>query len=121
MVTDDGQDGDRGAASVEVTAGRSAAEARPRGRRRAASKATVAVGAGGLAEDVSGGTPGGDEAGEEAPSPPAVALTEPSAELRCALPNDLRAVPLFASLSDANLASLARSVHKRRASAGEVL
>jgi CRP-like cAMP-binding protein len=38
-----------------------------------------------------------------------------------ALPDDLRAVPLFSSLSDENLTSLASSVHKRRAPNGEVL
>lgn len=36
-------------------------------------------------------------------------------------PDDLRGVPLFASLSPANLASLARTVVKRQAAPGEVL
>jgi CRP-like cAMP-binding protein len=36
-------------------------------------------------------------------------------------PDDLRAVPLFQSLSDANLGSLAGTVVKRRAASGEIL
>jgi CRP-like cAMP-binding protein len=43
------------------------------------------------------------------------------AETDSALPIDLRAVPLFSSLSDDNLTSLARSVRKRHAQLGDVL
>ena len=38
-----------------------------------------------------------------------------------ASPQDLRAVPLFAELSDDHLAQLAGTIHKQRASAGQVL
>jgi len=43
------------------------------------------------------------------------------ADVGDASPDDLRGVPLFASLSDTNLSSLARNVRKLRALAGEVL
>jgi CRP/FNR family cyclic AMP-dependent transcriptional regulator len=50
--------------------------------------------------------------------PPDVAVDDdPSA----AVPDDLRAVPLFQSLSDDNLRSLAKTVMKRHAATGEVL
>jgi CRP/FNR family transcriptional regulator, cyclic AMP receptor protein len=42
-------------------------------------------------------------------------------ELSAAEPDDLRAVPLFQSLSDANLASLSKTVARRHATAGEIL
>ena len=42
-------------------------------------------------------------------------------DLSAAAPDDLRAVPLFQSLSDANLASLAKTVARRHAATGEVL
>jgi CRP-like cAMP-binding protein len=49
------------------------------------------------------------------------AADAPAPEHACARLDDLRAVPLFASLSDANLTSLARSVRRRQASVGDVL
>jgi CRP/FNR family transcriptional regulator, cyclic AMP receptor protein len=42
-------------------------------------------------------------------------------DLSAAVPDDLRAVPLFQSLSDANLCSLAKSVVKRHATVGDAL
>ena len=55
--------------------------------------------------------------GEPACPPASADQDDPSA----AAPDDLRAVPLFQSLSDANLASLAKTVARRRATTGEVL
>src|SRR4051794_4269609 len=118
MVIEDGQDAAREAASVDATAGRSAAT-KPGGRRRAASKTTVdvAVTAAGPADDPAAAvaTPPTED---EPRSPNAPSAPD---DRCCALPNDLRAVPLFASLSEANLASLARSVRKRQAAVGDVL
>ena len=102
MVTEDDQDGKPGAPSVEVTAGRAAAE-RQRGPRRADSEAPVGTTA---------RTPADDAA-----APTATSL----AGQDCARTDDLRAVPLFDSLSDANLASLARTVQKRHAAESDVL
>jgi CRP-like cAMP-binding protein len=42
-------------------------------------------------------------------------------DLSAAAPDDLRAVPLFQSLSEDNLSSLAKTVARRRASTGDVL
>jgi CRP-like cAMP-binding protein len=48
------------------------------------------------------------------------AVAEPD-QSESAAPEDLRAVPLFQSLSDTNLCSLAQTVVKRRAATGDVL
>ena len=61
---------------------------------------------------------------EPGPDRPLSAAIEDSvrpSELSAAAPDDLRAVPLFQSLSDANLCSLAKTVAKRHATTGEVL
>lgn len=55
----------------------------------------------------------------EDPVRPAALADE--AELFAAEPDDLRAVPLFQSLSDANLASLSKTVARRHATTGEIL
>jgi CRP/FNR family transcriptional regulator, cyclic AMP receptor protein len=55
--------------------------------------------------------------GRQTPDQPADTDTEPAV----ADPDDLRAVPLFQSLSDANLCSLAQTVAKRSAVAGQIL
>lgn len=120
MLTEDGQDVDRGPASASVTRAREAAE-RPRSRRRPEAAAIVEA-------DV---VPLLAASGDQSQEPPGVIVgvastpdesaTDDAAEPGSALPNDLRTVPLFSSLSDDNLTSLASSVRKRRAAAGDVL
>src|SRR4051794_4211037 len=56
----------------------------------------------------------------DAPAP-GPAATSSDVAPSAAAPDDLRAVPLFQSLSDANLGSLAETVAKRCAVVGDVL
>ena len=117
MLTEDGQDVDGGAASASVTPVGDAAE-RPRDRRRPVS-ATIDSSEAATEPPIAGGC----SQASDGPSAALVAtpVLAEAPDPGSALPNDLRAVPLFGSLSDANLTSLASSVRKRRARLGDVL
>ncbi len=117
MLTEDGQDVDRGSAPASVTPAREAAE-RPRTRRRPA-PAEIASSESDVVVPVAGGCPQASERPSAAAAVTPTPTVEPGPD--SALPNDLRAVPLFSSLSDDNLTSLAISVQKRRAQRGDVL
>lgn len=74
------------------------------------------------ANEVAGldGEPGGVAASSAATQPANAVLPDTALAGRAA-PDDLRGVPLFQTLSDANLCSLAQTVVKRRAAVGAVL